>query len=94
MAEGEGVALVYWWSQDGEQQLMVATELTSNASDPGAMMGLLDEVKETFDAQPETVLADAGYRNERDLSELEAQGIGGYVVPGREGKRVVASNGP
>ena len=73
---------------------MVATELTSNASDQGAIMGLLDEVKETFDAQPETVLADAGYCNERDLSELEAQGIDGYVAPGREGKRVVASNGP
>ena len=40
------------------------------------------------DAQPETVLADAGYCNERDLSELEARGIDGYVAPGREGKRV------
>ena len=73
---------------DGEQQLIVATELTSNASDQGAMMGLLDEVKDRFDAQPETVLADAGYCNERDLSELEARGIDGYVAPGREGKRV------
>ena len=56
---------------DGEHQLIVATELTANASDQGAMMGLLDEVKETFDEQPEMVLADAGYCNERDLSELE-----------------------
>ena len=38
------------------------------------MVGLLDEVEETFDARPETVLADAGYCNERDLSELEARG--------------------
>ena len=68
---------------DGEHQLIVATELTSNASDQGAMVGLLDEVKDTFDAQPETVLADAGYCNERDLSELEARGIDGYVAPGR-----------
>ena len=51
--------------------------------------GLLDEVKETFDEQPETVLADAGYCNERDLSALEARGIDGYVAPGREGKRTV-----
>ena len=36
----------------GEHQLIVATELTSNASDQGAMVGLLDEVKDTFDAQP------------------------------------------
>ena len=34
------------------------------------------------------VLADAGYCNEGDLSELEARGIDGYVAPGREGKRV------
>ena len=69
---------------DGEHQLIVATELTTNASDQGAMVGLLDEVKDTFDAQPETVLADAGYCNERDLSELEGRGIDGYVAPGRE----------
>ena len=45
-------------------------------------------MEETFDAQPETVPADAGYCNERDLSKLEARGIDGYVTPGREGKRV------
>ena len=72
---------------DGDHQLIVATELTTNASDQGAMVGLLDEVKDTFDAQPETVLADAGYCNERDLSELEGRGIDGYVAPGREGKK-------
>ncbi len=75
---------------DGEHQLIVATELGSNASDQGAMVGLLDEVKETFDAQPETVLADAGYCNERDLSELEVRGIDGYVAPGREGNKTVS----
>ena len=75
---------------DGEHQLIVATELTSNASDQGAMVGLLDEVKETFDAQPETVLADAGYCNERDLSALEVRGIDGYVAPGREGNKTVS----
>ena len=72
---------------DGEHQLIVATELTSNASDQGALVGLLDEVGDRFGAQPGTVLADAGYCNERDLSELEARGIDGYVATGREGRR-------
>ena len=75
---------------DGEHQLIVATELTSNGSDQGALVGLLDEVRDRFDAQPGTVLADAGYCNERDLSELEARGIDGYVATGREGKRSAA----
>ena len=48
---------------------------------------LLDTVKETLDAQPETVLADAGYCNERDLKDLEKRGVDGYVAPGREGKQ-------
>ena len=73
---------------DGEHQLIVATELTSNGSDRGALVGLLDEVRDRFDAQPGTVLADAGYCNERDLSELEARGIDGYVATGARGQTV------
>ena len=45
---------------DAEHQLVVATDLTANASDQAELPVLLDAVKETFDAQPETVLADAG----------------------------------
>ncbi len=48
---------------DGEHQLVVATDLTANASDQGGLPALLDEVAETFGEQPETVLADAGYRD-------------------------------
>ena len=66
---------------------MVATDLTANASDQGELPVLLNAVKETFAAQPETVLADAGYCNERDLTDLEKRGIDGYVALGREGKQ-------
>ena len=66
---------------------MVATDLTANASDQGELPVLLDAVKETFAAQPETVLADAEYCNERDLTDLEKRGIDGYVALGREGKQ-------
>ena len=72
---------------DAEQQLVVATDLTANASDQGGLPVLLDAVNETFDAQPATVLADAGYCNERDLKDLEKRGVDGYVAPGREGKQ-------
>ena len=41
---------------------------------------------ETFGEQPEPVLADAGYSNERDLADLETRRVEGYVAPGREGK--------
>ena len=72
---------------EGEHQLVVATEVTANASDQGGLPLLLDEVVETVGEQPETVLADAGYGNERDLADLETRGIDGYVSLGREGKK-------
>ena len=40
---------------DAEHQLVVATEVTANASDQGGVPRLLDEVRERFDEQPETV---------------------------------------
>ena len=73
---------------DGEQQLVVATDVTANASEQGGLPALLDQVEERFDTQPQTVLADAGYCNERDLADLETRGVDGYVAAGREGKAV------
>ena len=74
---------------DGEHQIIVATEVSAEASDQGQMMGLLEEVEESFQETPRQVLADAGYCNEADLQALEARGMDGYVALGREGKRTV-----
>ena len=73
---------------DGAHQLVVATDVTANASDQGGLPVLLDQVQERFDTQPETVLADSGYCNERDLADLETRGVDGYVAAGREDKQV------
>ena len=75
---------------DGEHQIIVATEVGPQASDQGQLMGLLDEINETFGAEPAVVLADAGYCNEPDLLELENRGIDAHVALGREGKSRVA----
>ena len=50
------------------------------------MPRLLDAVQAHYGHTPNRLLADAGYRNERDLQELEARGIDGYVALGREGR--------
>ena len=60
---------------DAEHQLVVATDLTANASDQGELPVLLDTVNETFDAQLATVLADAGVLQRAGLEE-----------PGRAGR--------
>ena len=71
---------------EGERQVVVATAVTANASAPGGLPAVLNEVAETVCAPPETVLADAGYSNARDLADLEPRGIDGDVSLGREGK--------
>ena len=76
----------------GENQLIVATEVSSNASDQGWILPLVEDVRTTFGEQPETVLADAGYCNEGDLAALEERAVDAYVALGREGKQEVGVN--
>ena len=71
---------------DEDFQVIVANELTANASDQGVMLGLLDQVAGTLQEQPAGLLADAGYRKEADFEQLEQRGIEAYVSVGREGK--------
>ncbi len=71
---------------DAESQLIVATAVTQQGNDQGLLPVMLDTVQETLGCTPHTVLADAGYRNEQDLADLEQRGIAGYVALGREGR--------
>ena len=75
---------------DETHQIIVATDVEANASDQGQLLPLLDEVSETFEVEPEVVLADAGYCNEADLMALEQRGIDAHVALGREGKAQAA----
>ena len=77
---------------EGANQLIVATEVSANASDQGRMVELVDGVEAVHERRPDTVLADAGYCNEADLAALEARGVDGYVALGREGKRQVEAD--
>lgn len=71
---------------DDEFQLIVANALTNNASDNGQLMGLVAGIEQTLSEAPQAVLADAGYRSESCLEELERRQIDAYVSLGREGK--------
>lgn len=76
---------------DGTQQLIVAADLSAHPSDQGQRHAVLDQVEATVTQRPPTVLADAGYGNERDLALLEAKGIDGYVAVGRNGRRAAGA---
>ena len=71
---------------EGENQLVVGTGVTDNASDQGQLVPMIDEVAAVCGDAPDQVLADAGYGNEQDLRELERRDIAAHVALGREGK--------
>ena len=75
----------------GTQQLIVAADLSAHPSDQGQRHAVLDQVEANVKQRPLTVLADAGYGNERDLARLERKGIEGYVAVGRDGRRAAGA---
>jgi len=88
MKTGDGYQQCYngQLAVDEDFQVIVGNELTANASDQGVLLGLIDQVENTLQAQPECLLADAGYRKEEDFVELERREIDAYVSVRREDK--------
>lgn len=71
---------------DSEHHIIVATGLTQKANDVEQLTPMVDEATAITEQQPKKVLADAGYRSEANLADLEERDIKGFVPLGREGK--------
>jgi transposase len=81
---------------DEDHQIIVATGLSNNASDAGELKPMIRKIKEVTGELPERLLADAGYRSEKNLRRFEKLKIDAYVCLGREGKqeRKTSANQP
>lgn len=90
MKTGDGYQQCYngQLAVDDVFQLIVANALTANASDNGELLRLLEGIETTLQEKPERLLADAGYRKEADLQELETRRIDACVSLGKEGKEI------
>jgi transposase len=71
---------------DARAQIVVAATVSQKPKDMGLLMPVVNAAYENTESMPKRVLADTGYKNERDLQQLEALGIDGYVSLGREGQ--------
>lgn len=71
---------------DAEQQMVIAASVSQNPKDMGLLIPVVNAAFENTQKIPTRVLADTGYRNERDLQQLHDLGIDGYISIGREGK--------
>jgi len=69
---------------DEAHQVIVATELTADATDTGSLPDLVDQVKTNTGRQPKRVLADAGYGSDKNLEHLEGKHIDAYIAVRRD----------
>jgi transposase len=73
---------------DAKAQIVVAASVSQSPKDMGLLIPVVNAAFESTETIPKRVLADAGYKNERDLQQLQDLGIDAYVSIGREGKTV------
>ena len=71
---------------DEESQLIVSSVLTNSAADYGQLIAVLDRAKASLGADPQQVLADAGYKSEETFNTLEQRGLDAFISLGRESK--------
>ena len=71
---------------DAKKQMIVASLVSQSPKDMGLLLPVVSAAFENTEQVPARVLADAGYKNERDLQLLSELDVDGYVSLGREGK--------
>ena len=74
---------------DDAAHIIVAAELTNNASDAGELPTMLQAVQDNLGALPEQALADTGYKAEAVFEALAGTGCDLVVAVGREGKQAL-----
>ncbi len=68
---------------DGKKQIIVATGVTQCAADTTELIPLTKAAMKNTRRNPTKVLADAGYKSEANLQELEDMGVEAHVALGR-----------
>ncbi len=79
---------------DEAHQVIVATELTTEATDTGSLPDLVDQVETNTGRRPRRFLADAGYQSDTNLVHLKDKRIDAYVAVRRDKHSAVPAAAP
>jgi IS5 family transposase len=79
---------------DDGHQVIVATTLSADPTDTGALPALVDQIEANTGRRPKKLLADAGYASDDNLAHLEARGIDAYVATRRDRHGAQAPTAP
>lgn len=76
---GTRPAMNVQFASDGDAQMIVAVDVTSQGSDCGLMRPLYDNVCRRYDLRPENYLVDGGFGKKEDITHLENRGTKVYA---------------
>jgi transposase/IS5 family transposase len=79
---------------DEGHQVIVATSLSADTTDAGALPALVDAIETNTGRRPRRVLADAGYASDDNLAHLAERGIDAYVATRRDRHSAKAPSAP
>jgi len=79
---------------DDGHQVIVATTLSADPTDSGALPALVDQIETNTGRRPRKLLADAGYASDDNLAHLEERGIDAYVATRRDRHGAKAPQAP
>ena len=79
---------------DDRHQVIVATSLSADTTDTGALPDLVDAIETNTGRRPTKILADAGYASDDNLAHLDARGIDAYAATRRDRHGAKAAAAP
>ncbi len=91
---GTRPAMNVQFASDGDAQLVVQVDVTSQGSDNGLMAPMYDDVLEAYGVTPADYLADGGFAKKEDITHLERAGTEVFAPLYAEQKQVDAGKDP
>ena len=86
MRGGDGAFMQGYNAQaavDAKNQIIVATDLTSMASDAPQLIPMVDRIRKNLGRNPDEISADAGYCSEANLKVLSRRRLDPYIATGK-----------
>lgn len=75
---------------DAERQIVVAADVTQSATDAGQLVPMTKAAERNTTKRPKRLLADGGYRSEREFGQLEELGVDAHVSLGKGDSQIAS----
>jgi transposase len=91
---GTRPAMNVQFASDGDAQMVIAVDVTSQGSDSGLMGPMYEKVQQDYGRNPENYLVDGGFAKKEDITYVESEGTPVYAPLYAEEKQLADGKDP